>query len=78
LTRFDDELNELDHAIKQKKQAVSDADLQLKKLEHDVQNLTKDKTAATNLVVNLENQHEWIQEEKEYVSYVHSLPFAYK
>jgi structural maintenance of chromosome 2 len=65
LTRFDNELKELDHVIKEKKQAVSDADLHMKKLEHDVQTLNKDKTAASNFVSNLEKQYEWIAEEHE-------------
>lgn len=67
LTRFDNELKELERVIKEKKQAVSDADLQLKKYEHDLQTLTKEKTAATNFVTNLEKQYDWIQDESEYV-----------
>lgn len=55
--------------IKGKKQAVSDAELQLKKLEHDVQTLVKEKTAATNFVANLEKQYDWIQDESECVIY---------
>lgn len=51
--------------IKGKKQAVADAELQLKKLEHDVQTLAKEKTAATNFVANLEKQYDWIQDESE-------------
>jgi structural maintenance of chromosome 2 len=54
--------------IKNKKQAVSDAELQLKKFEHDMQTLAKEKTAATNFVANLEKQYDWIQDESEYVT----------
>ena len=67
LTRFDNELKELDRVIKAKKQTISDADLQLKKFEHDMQALAKEKTAATNFVANLEKQYDWIQDESEYV-----------
>jgi len=63
LTRFDNELKELERVVKEKKQAISDADLQVKKLEHDIQNLAKEKTAATNFVANLERQYDWIVEE---------------
>ena len=63
LTRFDNELKELERVIKEKKQAVADADLELTKLQHDAQVLAKEKTAAVNYVANLEKQHEWIAEE---------------
>ena len=63
LTRFDNELKDLERVIKTKKQAVSDADLNLKKLEHDIQTLAKDKAAIISFVTNLEKQFEWIQEE---------------
>ncbi|THH05591.1 hypothetical protein EW145_g4689 [Phellinidium pouzarii] len=66
LTRFDNELKELDGVIKDKKQAISDTELLLKKLEHDLQALTKDKTAAANFVANLEKVNEWIAEEKQF------------
>jgi structural maintenance of chromosome 2 len=65
LTRFDAELKELERVIKEKKQAVSDADLHLKRAEHEVQALGKDKTTASNFVANLERQYEWIVEEHE-------------
>jgi structural maintenance of chromosome 2 len=65
LTRFDAELKDLEHVIKEKKQAVSDAELHLKKIEHDVQALAKDKAASANFVSGLERQFEWIEEEKE-------------
>ena len=65
LTRFDNELNELDDVIKSKKQSISDAELSLKKLEHESQNLAKEKTAAVNFVANLEKLNEWIPEEQQ-------------
>lgn len=68
MTRFDNELKDLEEAIKAKKQAISDAELQLKKLEHDLQALAKDKITAANFVTNLEKMHEWIAEENQYVS----------
>jgi structural maintenance of chromosome 2 len=49
--------------IKGKKQAVSDFELQLKKLEHDLQTLESEKTKASKVVAHLEAQHEWIAEE---------------
>ncbi|GBE85556.1 Structural maintenance of chromosomes protein [Sparassis crispa] len=65
LTGFDNELKELGLVIKEKKQAISDADLEIKKLEHDVQTLAKEKSQANNLVANLEKQYDWILDEQE-------------
>ena len=53
--------------IKEKKHAVSQADLELKSLDHAIQALGKEKTTAINVVTNLEKMHEWIVEESEYV-----------
>ncbi|KAG6829207.1 hypothetical protein H0H92_005336 [Tricholoma furcatifolium] len=64
LSRFDNELKELANVIKEKKQANSEAELQIKSLEHSVQTLGKEKTTAANHVTNLEKLHEWIAEEK--------------
>ncbi|KII90449.1 hypothetical protein PLICRDRAFT_157597 [Plicaturopsis crispa FD-325 SS-3] len=65
LTRFDTELADLQATIREKKQSVSDADLALKKLEHDLGVLAKERTSAENFVANLERQYEWILEEHE-------------
>lgn len=53
--------------IKEKKQAISKTELAIQKLGIDVQNLTKDMNAATNMVAHLEKEHEWIHEDKEWV-----------
>ncbi|KAJ7446895.1 condensin complex subunit SMC2 [Mycena galericulata] len=65
LKRFDNELLALDRVIKAKKQAISDTELAIGKLGIDVQNLTKEMNAATNMVANLEKEHEWIHEDKD-------------
>ncbi|KAI0247376.1 condensin complex subunit SMC2 [Lactifluus subvellereus] len=63
LTRFDAELRDLDEVIKAKKQAAVDADVSIKKLEHEVQALAKEKAGHLTGAVNLERQHDWIAEE---------------
>jgi structural maintenance of chromosome 2 len=55
----------LDRVIKEKKQAISDAELAKQKLTIDVQNLNKDLSAANSTIKNLEQEHDWIQDEKE-------------
>ena len=67
LTRFDNELKDLENAIKEKKQAISDAELQMKTIAHEIQALQRDKTNATNFLTGLERQFEWIAEENKYV-----------
>ena len=69
MTRFDNELKELERAIKDKKQEVGDVEVKLQELQHDIQSLRKEKTAAANHIAGLEKQYEWIAEEKECVSF---------
>ena len=45
---------------------MSDIELSLKKFEHDVQTLQKDRTASANVVATLEKTYEWIVDEKKY------------
>lgn len=72
LTRFDNELKDLEKTIKEKKQLISDAELGMKKMEHEQQGLAKEKTGAINFVANLEKQFEWIVEEKGWVFFLSS------
>jgi structural maintenance of chromosome 2 len=55
----------LDEVIKAKKQAAADADVSIKKLEHEVQALAKEKAGHLTGVVNLEKQYEWVAEESQ-------------
>jgi len=67
LNRFDTELKELDRVIKEKKAVMTQADLDLGRIQHEVQSLSKEKTAANNTVAKLEQQYEWINQEKQCV-----------
>ena len=67
-TRFDTELCELDEVMKTKKQAVPDAEvaiIAIKKLDHEVQALAKEKTSHVTAATNLEKLYEWIAEENQ-------------
>lgn len=64
LTAFDDELADLERDIKSKKQDISDAELSLQKLGHEISTLAKEETAANGLTRDLENQFTWIKDEK--------------
>ncbi|KAH9957624.1 RecF/RecN/SMC N terminal domain-containing protein [Russula dissimulans] len=63
LTHFDTELRDLNEVIKAKKQTASDAELAIKKLEHDLQALAKERAGHVTAAMNLERQYEWIVEE---------------
>lgn len=67
LTRFDEELRDLDQVIKEKRQAVADAELKIKEADHQITTLQKERTAATNAVAALEKGNPWIEGEKGYV-----------
>lgn len=67
LSRFDDELKSLERAIKDKKEAIQEADLKISQWKHDITSLEKDKVAASNAATNLEKQYDWIVEDQAYV-----------
>jgi structural maintenance of chromosome 2 len=64
LSRFDEELNDLDRVIKGKKQAVADAELRIKEFEHNIVTLEKDRNSANHAVAALEKVNPWIKDEK--------------
>ena len=65
LTRFDDELRDLEEAKHSKSSQITEEGLELQKLGHQLDKLHKDQQNATQLVANMEKEHEWIHEEKE-------------
>ncbi|KZT55562.1 condensin complex subunit SMC2 [Calocera cornea HHB12733] len=64
LTAFDEEIHELEEVIKAKQDDVQEAELEMKRLEHEYTQLQKDRTAALNAAQALEKQFPWILEEK--------------
>ncbi|KAH0835738.1 condensin complex subunit SMC2 [Lanmaoa asiatica] len=65
LTQFDHELKELDDAIKAQKKGISDAELNTKRLEHEINSLEKDNITQVGCMANLEKQYDWIREESQ-------------
>lgn len=63
LVAFDNELADLERDLKAKKQDISDAELSLKKLEHDLGLVEKEKATLVDHKVNLENRFQWILDE---------------
>jgi structural maintenance of chromosome 2 len=65
LTGFDDELNDLEEAIRSKNARITEEGLEVQKLGHQLEKLHKDQQAAAQMVANMEGEHEWIDEEKD-------------
>jgi structural maintenance of chromosome 2 len=63
LVAFDTELADLEKDIRKKKQDISDAELAVKKLEHELGVGVKEKTGAEALREGLERQFAWIKED---------------
>lgn len=68
LSHFDTELKELNRVIKEKKGIISQADLNVQEIQHDIQALNKDKTSAANKVTSLEATYQWIAQDQEWVT----------
>lgn len=65
LTGFDDELRELEEAIRSKSSRITEEGLEMQKLGHQLEKLQKDQQAAAQTVSHMEKEHEWIADEKE-------------
>ncbi|CED83396.1 nuclear condensin complex protein [Phaffia rhodozyma] len=66
LASFDDELSSLEHDIKAKKQETDEANLDIKKYEHELQTQMAERTKSKNRVADLERQYPWILEESRF------------
>lgn len=62
LTRFDEQLKDLDKAISKKKDTIADCDLQLAKIDGELKGLEAQKQEALTHVKNLEKEP-WIKEQ---------------
>ncbi|KAJ9302142.1 hypothetical protein DTO271G3_1008 [Paecilomyces variotii] len=65
LTGFDDELRELEEAMRSKASRITEEGLEMQKLGHQLEKLHKDQQAAAQMVANMEKEHEWIADEKD-------------
>ncbi|KAK7550879.1 SMC2-like protein [Phyllosticta paracitricarpa] len=65
LTGFDDELHDLDEAVRSKSNLVTEEGLELQKLGHQIEKFDKELQATRAAVASLEQEYEWIGEEQE-------------
>lgn len=63
MTAFDDELAELETDVKRKRQSIADAELHLKKVDHELAQQIKEQSNAKGVIESLEAQFPWIQDE---------------
>ncbi|KAG8906895.1 Structural maintenance of chromosomes protein 2 [Tulasnella sp. 403] len=66
LTRFDEELTALDQVIKEKRQGITDVDLEVQKAQHDLKAMEGSISGLVSQVKKLESKYEWIEEEKKH------------
>ncbi|RUO96590.1 P-loop containing nucleoside triphosphate hydrolase protein [Jimgerdemannia flammicorona] len=66
LSAFDEEIRDLEAAMKQKTAETAEANLEIQKLTHDVERFQKDKQAAQQVVTDMEKKYEWIADNKQY------------
>ncbi|KAG5438166.1 hypothetical protein PCANB_003017 [Pneumocystis canis] len=65
LTGYDKEFKSLENALKIKTSYISEANLELQSLRHEITRLNKDKHATFQLLKQMETEYEWILDEKE-------------
>ena len=65
LTGFDEEMRELEETIKSKSSQITEEGLEMQKLGHQLEKLQKDQHTASQAVAHMEQEHEWIADEKE-------------
>ncbi|KAJ5305363.1 uncharacterized protein N7443_005023 [Penicillium atrosanguineum] len=66
LTGFDEELRELEETMKSKSSQITEEGLEMQKLGHQLEKLQKDQHTAAQAVSHMEQEHEWIADEKEH------------
>ncbi|KAJ6013871.1 RecF/RecN/SMC [Penicillium herquei] len=65
LTGFDEEMRELERTIKSKSSQITEEGLEMQKLGHQLEKLQKDQHNASQAVAHMEQEHEWIADEKD-------------
>ncbi|KAL3470624.1 RecF/RecN/SMC [Aspergillus californicus] len=65
LTGFDDELRDLEKTMQSKNAQITEEGLDMQKLGHKLEKIQKEQQAAAQAVAHLEQQHEWIADEKD-------------
>ncbi|KAL9608315.1 MAG: hypothetical protein Q9204_009245, partial [Flavoplaca sp. TL-2023a] len=65
VTGFDEELKALENASRSKASRITEEGLEMQKLSHQVEKSHKEQQAASQSLKHMENEHDWIVDEKE-------------
>ncbi|KAI0388769.1 SMC2-like protein [Xylariaceae sp. FL0594] len=65
LTGFDDELRALEEATRSKNARIAEESLDMQKLGHQIDKFHKEQQVAVQRVAEMEQEHEWIADEKD-------------
>ncbi|KAL8740471.1 MAG: hypothetical protein Q9190_006833 [Brigantiaea leucoxantha] len=65
LSSFDEELRELENASRSKNSRIMEEGLEMQKLSHQIEKSQKEQQVAGQSLAQMEQEHEWIQDEKE-------------
>ncbi|KAI8086313.1 uncharacterized protein BX664DRAFT_335502 [Halteromyces radiatus] len=66
MNSYNEEIQELEAVIKAKSSEMVDVNLKVQKIQHDMDRFQKDQQGARQTIENLENEHEWIADQKEF------------
>lgn len=67
ISAVNEELKELERLHKQKSSEVTDHNLEIQKLEHEMDRQNREHQHSRDMVASLEEEHEWIADQKQYV-----------
>ncbi|KAH0562707.1 hypothetical protein GP486_002623 [Trichoglossum hirsutum] len=65
LSGFDDELRALEEASRSKASRITEEGLEMQRLGHQIEKFHKEQQAAAQTVAQMENEHEWIEDNKD-------------
>lgn len=65
MTGFDEELKDLEDAVRSKSSRITEDGLEIQKLSHQTDKFHKDQQNATQLLRELEKEHDWIADQKD-------------
>ncbi|GBC02978.1 hypothetical protein RclHR1_04910011 [Rhizophagus clarus] len=77
LSAFDEEIVEFQTAVKAKTSQLTEAQLEMSKINHDIEKVQKDVVAAQQSVLRMENEHDWIVNQRQHFGKPNT-PFDFK
>jgi len=76
LSAYDEELKELEALSKQQSKTVAESQLELQNLTHETERLSKEYHSLSNAMKDLEDAHDWIEDQRQYARVTQSHTVA--